>query len=62
MEKIIIDENFNGIYKQDKQDWYFKIDIDISFPNAHIEVNIPLVTRSIKGKSLKVGEWLEVIS
>ena len=58
METIVIDENYEGIYKCD---WYFKIDVDIKFPNAKIEIKIPLVSsKSIYGKSLEVGEWLEV--
>ena len=58
METIVIDENYEGIYKYG---WYFKIDVDIKFPNAKIEIKIPLVSsRSILGKSLKVYEWLEV--
>ena len=58
METIVIDENFEGVYKKD---WYFAIDIDIDFPSCHIDIKIPLVSsKSIIGKSLKVGEWLKV--
>ena len=57
-ETIIIDEHFEGVYKCG---WYFKIDVDITFPNSKIEIKIPLVSsKSIFGESLEVGEWLEV--
>ncbi len=58
METIVIDENYNGVYKCD---WYFKIDVDIKFPNAKIEIKIPLISsKSIVGESLEVGKWLKV--
>lgn len=70
MKTIIIDEYYDGVYKQGL---YFKIDTDINFPICHVNIKIPLVSsksifsKSLKadkflkvGKSLKVGEFIEV--
>ena len=57
MEEIIIDENFKGVKKIN---WWFELDADLNYPTAYINIKIPLICKSIVGKSLRVGESLEV--
>jgi hypothetical protein len=55
---IIIDENFDGVYEQDGLLWF---DTDLNYPNARVEVKIPLLfTGTIICESLHADKLLRV--